>query len=161
MGDAERERREGAGLPEPQLAVDFVVGEEPAAGAVRVAGCDERQVGDEREQHRRGEEPGGGGRAHDPQEGEAGERGRPDQSRDEARAVEPLDEAGGARDAHEVARALRASLCRGIERERREQPQHDERARVSDHQPRAFQATAGAAAGVGERRMGDERGHAA
>ena len=134
-------------LPEPEPPVDAVVGEEAALEAVRVAGGDQRRdtrrppastgavssraAEDERairatREHRRAD----------------GAQTRPS---DDAGALDRLHEPGDARDGQEVPRALRAALRGRVEHERRQQAEHEDRARVGEQEPRALEPAADAA----------------
>ena len=146
-----------AACPYQRARSDAIIGEVASLGAVSVGDGDESEVRDERQEHGRGEDPGGGRRARDPPRSERSQRGCPDQAGDEADPRRRLDEAGIARDADEVVRALRASLCDRVERERRNQPERHERAHVGKREHRAFEPAGDEAAGVGERRMRDDR----
>jgi hypothetical protein len=157
QADAERQRSERSRLPEPELPVESVVGEEPAPDSVRVVGGDQAEVDHQGEQHRGGEQSSGGGGAHDPNDRERGEKGGPDEADDQTHAAERLDGRWVARDAQEVAWALRASLRGGIEGKRRQEAERQEGAHVGEDESRTFQTAADAAVGVRKRRVRNER----
>ena len=153
----ERHRDQRSRLPEPEPLIDLVVGEKPAPEAVRIAAGDESEIHDGGEEHRRREQPRGGRRPGDPPDRERCESGGPDQAQQQARTLEPDAEVGRARDRDEIAWALRAALRGGVEDQRRQQSQYEDRPGVGDRQRNAFGAPREPAARVGERRVRHER----
>ena len=156
--DPDREQGERRRLPEPQVVVDGVVGEEAARDAVRVVGGDQREIGGGRQQHRRAQPPGGGGGAGHLDERQHRQRGRPHEAEDQARAAGRLDDVRGARDGEQVVGAVDAALRAGVEGQRGQQTQREQRAGVGEREPGAREPARHAPFGIRERRVRDDRG---